>query len=194
MSDALVMRLNDVLSRTPAARGHLKRAIDMLALSVYEVASLLPPIDLEKPYSRRVICTTERFEVLLVRWTPSRTSLPHDHGASGGWVHVLRGSVAHTVYNLGSRGCIVPSQPTVMNAGSKYFAPQAMVHAMGSRAPDAVTLHFYFPPIARMRVYDLDRGRGCVVTDDCGAWWPRPEQLLEEFGLPESTPVTGGHG
>ena len=35
-----------------------------------------------------------------------------------------------------------------------------------------------------MKVYDLKRCAACVVSDDCGAWWPREQrQLLQELQL-----------
>ncbi|WP_236561071.1 hypothetical protein [Pontibacillus sp. HMF3514] len=41
-----------------------------------------------------------------------------------------------------------------------------------------VTLHLYAPPITGMMVYDLETCAACVVSDDCGAWWP--EKLREK--------------
>ncbi len=39
-----------------------------------------------------------------------------------------------------------------------------------------LTLHLYAPPISGMKVYDLEKCAACVVSDDCGAWWPEDQK------------------
>ena len=47
-----------------------------------------------------------------------------------------------------------------------------------------VTLHLYSPPISGMKVYDLEKCAACLVSDDCGAWWPEEQrQKIKEIRL-----------
>lgn len=47
-----------------------------------------------------------------------------------------------------------------------------------------ITLHLYAPPITGMKVYDLEKCAACVVSDDCGAWWPDDlRQQVKEIKL-----------
>jgi cysteine dioxygenase len=68
--------------------------------------------------------------------------------------------------------------------GALIFSPPGMIHEMGNltNAP-LVTAHFYFPPITRMKVFDIAGRRAAVVADDCGAWWPEGGQLLSMAAL-----------
>ncbi|KAF0825367.1 Cysteine dioxygenase Dlit [Cytobacillus firmus] len=41
-----------------------------------------------------------------------------------------------------------------------------------------------FPPITGMKVYDLEKCAACVVSEDCGAWWPEEQrQKVREIQL-----------
>lgn len=52
---------------------------------------------------------------------------------------------------------------------------------------DLVTLHVYSPPIKGMMVYDIEACAACVVSDDCGAWWPDElKQKVREYKLQKS--------
>ncbi|MGM1006165.1 MAG: hypothetical protein ACQEW2_03745 [Bacillota bacterium] len=47
-----------------------------------------------------------------------------------------------------------------------------------------VTLHLYSPPITGMKVYNLEKCAACVVSEDCGAWWPEEQrQKVREIQL-----------
>jgi cysteine dioxygenase len=59
-----------------------------------------------------------------------------------------------------------------------------------SNNTDMVTLHLYSPPITGMIVYDLQKCAACVVSDDCGAWWPEEQyQRLKEIQLNKNAPI-----
>lgn len=128
------------------------------------------------PYGREVIFANEHVEVLVMNWAKRQECAPHDHGASFGWVSVLSGTPEHTLYSLNQRDVPVSFATRREATGGLFFAPRGLIHSMSNLTDDEmVTLHFYAPPITGMRVYDLDKCAYCVVSDDCGAWWP-PEQ------------------
>ncbi len=139
---------------------------------------LQPPGDL--PYGRQLLHHDGEMEVILMNWKLSCSCLPHDHGTSEGWVKVVTGSASHAYFVKGSGMPTVTKEET-LNTGTVFFAPKSMVHRMGNPVDTPlVTLHFYFPPITNMEVFDVNAARSGIVSSDCGAWWPpTPQQLLE---------------
>ena len=71
------------------------------------------------------------------------------------------------------------------NAGPGILLPARWCMPWGiPPTSSTVTVHIYAPPITLMKVYDLERCSVCVVSDDCGAWWPTDQrQLLEVMRL-----------
>lgn len=155
--------------------------------------SRVPPEELEEvagppgvfPYGRTALFRSDHVEVLVMNWAPDRRCSPHDHGNSFGWIDIVCGTADHLLYTLDQSDVPVLYLERQERAGSLYFSPRGQVHAMGNRTADLMlTLHAYAPPIANMVVYDLENCAKCVVSDDCGAWWP-PEQRqrLREYRL-----------
>jgi cysteine dioxygenase len=136
-----------------------------------------------QPYGRELIYQDDEVEVIVMNWAEMRHSLPHDHGESEGWVRVLKGSPSHAYYDCSSPAPVLAQQQLVPE-GTVFYAPKNLVHHMGnpSNSP-VITLHFYFPPIHRMEVFDLAARRAAIVSDDCGAWWPDAEQLVSSKQL-----------
>lgn len=188
--------------RFAASFGKLRRpspdeladAWEQLALTLDEVLPLAGEPGVY-PYGRKKIFSTPEIEVLVMNWAARRECAPHDHGASFGWVHVMAGTVTHTLFTLDRDGIPVPFGSRLEHAGSRYFAPRSLVHSMGNPQDDlTVTVHVYCPPITGMKVCDLSRCAACVVSDDCGAWWPDDQrQLVREIKLARSDalPRTG---
>ncbi len=137
------------------------------------------------PYGRKKIFATDEVELIVMNWAARRQCAPHDHGSSFGWVNILSGDVEHILYTLDQNDVPTPYLTRTEKCGTRYFAARSMVHAMGNPADElTVTVHIYAPPITLMKVYDLERCSVCVVSDDCGAWWPTDQrQLLEVMRL-----------
>jgi cysteine dioxygenase len=137
------------------------------------------------PYGRKLLYSSADVEVLAMNWAPGRQCAPHDHGASFGWIQIVAGDASHELFTLDHAGEMPlrwhqGSEPT----GRLYFAPVGLIHSMGNprRDRELLTLHAYSLPISGMRVYDLNRCAACVVSDDCGAWWPLEDrQRLQEI-------------
>lgn len=143
-----------------------------------------------KPYGRKLVYCHDSIEVIVMNWNPGEPCLPHDHGESEGWVQVLSGAVEHTLCRQSGQGMPQPAHSEIETEQSLFFAPRGLIHVMRSlpSEPRTVTLHFYSPPITGMRVFDLENNAACVVSDDCGAWWPEPEKLVRRL------PVGGRDG
>jgi cysteine dioxygenase len=159
----------------------LRGQIERLSVEADEVRRYLCPPN-GKPYGRALIHQTDTVEVIVMNWAPGETCWPHDHGASFGWAQVLSGAIEHTVYG-GEESVFATagSVRTVERAGALIFAPCGIIHqmtALEQGAGEIVTLHFYSPPISGMRIFDQESLATCVVSDDCGAWWPEPHQMI----------------
>lgn len=114
-----------------------------------------------------------------------RDWLPHDHGRSHGWVHVLDGDAEHAIYEFAEDGSLRQQRREWLRPGTLTYMPQGLIHTLGPAAEGLVTLFAYAPPITGMGVYDPRRGCGCIVSDDCGAWWPACSgQMVRQFRFP----------
>ncbi|HZL19030.1 MAG TPA: cysteine dioxygenase family protein [Polyangia bacterium] len=145
-------------------------------LPVEALLSAAPPPGPGLPYGRLPIFRDAVGEVLLVGWREETFCAPHDHGDAGGFVHLLRGRLVerHWRWRMGDL-CAVSERT---HAASEVVAvgPRA-IHDM--KASDAaVGIHFYFPPIQGMQVFDRLRRETLVVSEDCGAWIPQDDSLV----------------
>lgn len=135
-----------------------------------------------EPYWRAPLHRTEALEIVLMCFGPARDWLPHDHGGSAGWVYVLEGRGEHVLFAFAGDGALREQRREELSAGDLIFMPHGTIHTLGPAADRLSTIFAYAPPISGMGVYDPCAGRGCIVSDDCGAWWPAlPEQLVREF-------------
>jgi len=136
------------------------------------------------PYGRRLLYNDGKLEVILMNWGVYSECLPHDHGESEGWVKILKGCASHGYY---SNKRIIPklTKEELLSEGAVIFAPKKMVHHMANKMSNSlVTLHFYFPPISNMEVFDIGARRAAIVSSDCGAWWPEShDQLFKSRSL-----------
>ncbi|QHE60698.1 cysteine dioxygenase [Rossellomorea vietnamensis] len=125
-----------------------------------------------KPYYRKLLYQNEAVELLVMNWSDMECA-PHDHGDSKGWIQVMDGTSVNTMFEVKDNRLPQELFDREYREGSFFFAPKKGVHKMkkGS-AGDLVTLHLYSPPIQGMMVYDLEKCAACVVSDECGAWWP----------------------
>lgn len=153
------------------------RRIQAVDLNIADVEELLPaPGDF--PYGRMLLYQDETMEVILMNWACNKMSLPHDHGLSEGWAKVLKGTASHVCYRTGSEPPHAVSEQAI-DEGDIFYAPKYMVHHTGNPTEELmVTLHFYFPPIENMEVFDPAEERAAIVSSDCGAWWPDTDRQI----------------
>ncbi len=109
-------------------------------------------------YTRNLVCKTERFEMLLLCWSPGQVTPIHNHEGQRCWMGVLDGRVEETLFHLPS-----PANPKLSSADSKrhdrgtvaFISDDIAWHRIAQvGAERAVSLHLYSRPIARCRVFD----------------------------------------
>ncbi|MBH0160680.1 cysteine dioxygenase [Fictibacillus sp. 26RED30] len=170
-------------SLSDPSKEDLKTALISLNIELEDVQTELK-ISESKPYYRKLLYQNEDVELLVMNWSQLECA-PHDHGSSQGWIKVLSGSSKNTVYEISENG--LPSElfTSTHTKDQIFYAPKRGIHKMKAEESSAlVTLHLYSPPISGMKVYDLEKCSVCVVSDDCGAWWPDEQrQKLKEVQL-----------
>ena len=140
---------------------------------------LMPPDGM--PYGRKLLYRDSEMEVILMNWATNTACLPHDHGASEGWVKVLKGTASHGYYSKKSKIPVLTKEEE-LDEGTVLYAPKNLVHHMANKTSNVlITLHIYFPSISNMEVFDVESHRAAIVSDDCGAWWPESEEQLIEY-------------
>ncbi|USK26374.1 cysteine dioxygenase family protein [Bacillus sp. CMF21] len=177
-------RLQTILGNVhSASKMELLEALKSLNIEIEELKPFLKK-ERNKPYYRKLLYKNETLELLVMNWSELDCA-PHDHGKSHGWIQVINGVSENTVYEVKENH--LPSElfTEKKEKGRSFFAPKGGVHKMGeSEGTNLVTLHLYSPPITGMKVYDLEKCAACVVSDDCGAWWPDEiHQKVKEIKL-----------
>jgi len=182
LPESLVQAFDQVEKCYASSPGDVPRLIERNAFSLDALRDYLVDPG-RKPYGRRVLFQSLVFEAIIMNWAPNNTSLPHDHGESEGWVRILAGTSTHHSFS-DDRSRPVLLETSQIEPGTIFFAKKRLLHAMGNESDSSlVTLHFYFPPIHAMEVYDLTTDRAVVVADDCGAWWPDQDQVVRTRSL-----------
>jgi cysteine dioxygenase len=165
------------------SKADLKDALLQIDMKLEDLAQLPPPSE-GKPYNRKLLYKNDEVELLVMNWSQLECA-PHDHGNSHGWIQVISGTSLNSVYEV--KGSSLPKELFYQyhHKGQYFYAPKKAVHKMqASNHSDMVTLHLYSPPISGMIVYDLQKCAACVVSDDCGAWWPDEQnQKVKEIKL-----------
>ena len=100
----------------------------------------------------------EQFEILMICWKSGQRSRIHDHGESLGGVKVLRGILTESVFALSPNGMIKPVASTDYQPDDVQIEDDSTIHQVSNLQPDgrdAISLHVYLPPLARMNIYTL---------------------------------------
>ncbi|MGG0462501.1 cysteine dioxygenase [Priestia aryabhattai] len=149
----------------------LRDALLALDISFNDLKPLLHSAK-DKPYYRKLLYQNDDVELLVMNWSGIECA-PHDHGHSHGWIQVVNGTTINTVYEVKENQMPEELFSHHQGRGKLFFAPKKGVHKMKSAQGEGlVTLHLYSPPIKEMMVYDFKTCAACIVSDDCGAWWP----------------------
>lgn len=177
---------NSLVRPSPA---ELIKAIEILDIDIEDLSTSLGPAGVF-PYHRKLLFKNDQTEVLVMNWANGRVCSPHDHGESFGLIEIVTGTATHHLYTLNQIDSPVQYHSRVEAKKSRYFMARNSIHAMGNLTEDLlVTLHIYTPPIYNMKVYDLEKCAACVVSDDCGAWWPaESRQILKQIKLRSVSP------
>jgi len=126
-------------------------------------------------YTRNLVCTSDKFELIVLCWKPGQASRIHNHAGSNCWMGILQGpmveSLYHKVHEDGQVICerAFPSQPgtvcpnlqlTSVNEYQKgqvaYIHDGIGLHRVAPGPVDGVTLHCYSPPISIATLFDTE--------------------------------------
>lgn len=163
-----------------------KQLKDALLEANIQLEELVPELGNSngKPYFRKLLFKNDQLELLVMNWSKLECA-PHDHGNSFGWIQVINGTAINTVYEVKDDTFPKELFTEYQKQGQSFFAPKKGVHKMSvSDEGRLVTLHLYSPPITGMKVYNLEKCAACIVSDDCGAWWPEnTRQMVKQIKL-----------
>lgn len=176
----LETRFSSLSNPTPQA---IKSCIENLEITWYDVFPFLESPD-NKPYGRRLLYQSPYIECLLMNWAPYGKCNIHNHGVSWGFVQIITGEVVNIIYNH----LLEPVTRITETTGNIFFTSKGIIHQMENLTKQPlVTLHIYCPPISEMKVYDLQHQQEIIVTDDCGAWVPDKNQIINSSKLTLNT-------
>lgn len=183
----LTNKIRNVLdSLKNPTKAELKDALLQLNIRLDDLVHLPEPVE-GKPYNRELLYKNDEVELLVMNWSQLECA-PHDHGNSFGWIQVLSGTSRNSVYEVNGNGLPIELFHADHQKGTYFYAPKKAIHKMKAYShTDLVTLHLYSPPITGMIVYDLPKCAACIVSDDCGAWWPDEQyQKVKEIRFRKS--------
>ncbi len=109
-------------------------------------------------YSREVLYSGQRFEIVLATWPAGISTLVHNHGAeeSHGLVVVLCGEIFNHIYRRGIDGQVHLERQETYRPGDAIAVPKGLLHSMGNARGEghAASLHIYAPKIADVSYWD----------------------------------------
>ncbi len=147
----------------PLARGDEEMVALLGAARVGGVSPALPAR--LQSYTRTRAYGDERFEVLLLSWSPGAASEIHDHGGQRCWFVVLDGSVRVDDYvrldggedathaALERRGSLALDRGALDARAGRFD-----IHRVAATS-QALTLHVYARPLREFGIYDYDTQR-----------------------------------
>ena len=156
----------------------LNEALTSIRLDNADVQKIRDAIPIHPlfPYSRKVLCSDTSFEVMIARWSPGLSCLPHDHGDSYSAILVLDGCSEHKRYRIHEQSlCCVHTE--YKNVGEIISCGPHQIHSM-TASPQLLTLHLYMNSISDMLVYDTIHHESYLVDGGSGAWIPRESPSL----------------
>lgn len=146
------------------AQGDMAR---MLAMTT--AGAVLSPALPRRPgsYTRTCAYSDDRFEVLLLDWSPGAVSAIHDHGGQHCWFVVLEGRLRVDDFDRLDSGD-VPGRAIVEARDWRALGPGELdlrsgpfdIHRVAADAGHAVSLHVYARPLHGFSIYD-ERAHRC---------------------------------
>jgi len=124
-------------------------------------------------YTRNLVTTNPKFELILLCWKAGQASRIHNHSGSNCWMGVVQGPMIESLYTKVSDGKVLceaehPSQPGVcpelrLEAVNTYHYGDVGyihdgigLHRVQAGLAGGVTLHLYSPPISVATLFEPD--------------------------------------
>jgi cysteine dioxygenase len=114
----------------------------------------------EGTYARHRVHIGPHAELLVLCWRPGQRTPIHDHAGSFGAVHVLRGVMWETLFEMGDSEGLRYGSAREWTPGHVTGADIPDIHQLGNpdvSGQDLVTLHLYSPPLTSLNVYKVGR-------------------------------------
>ncbi len=159
MSITTIQELIDSLDQNP---------IDSFPSILKSIA--IPLVDFEAysrwyshEYTRNCIVRNERYELLLLCWSPHHETAIHDHNGQKCWVYQIKGQIEEQRYESSDKGP-VPTRHSILKEGVLSYMDDKMgLHLLSNPSDErAMSLHIYVAPIDKCKVYNEEDQ--CFVT------------------------------
>jgi len=156
-----------LLKEIPESEFTSDHVADFLKRHPVELESLSPYTFFSQGrYTRNLVFTNERFEVMVLCWDTGRATPIHNHNGQSCWVHVLSGQLSFTNYKW--LGCDRVNRNVHLQESSKIpLAPTGSlsviderdtIHALSNDSSfneRAISLHIYARPLSTCVIYDM---------------------------------------
>jgi rhodanese-related sulfurtransferase/mannose-6-phosphate isomerase-like protein (cupin superfamily) len=104
------------------------------------------------------ILATDAYDVWLLRWPPDTEVSPHHHGDSDAAFSVVSGRLKETRWLDRRR------ENRVLRSGECVAVRRGVIHEVRAEDVEALSLHVYSPPLARMAYFD-DRAERVLLEE-----------------------------
>lgn len=113
----------------------------------------------DRTYTRKLVCRTPRFELLVLSWQPGQASTIHDHADSLNVTYVYEGTLTSREFTQTSEG-IQQLRELQVKQGTGVAVDRYAIHQLANTSADpVVTLHVYALPLQEIQVYCPDSDR-----------------------------------
>ncbi len=116
-------------------------------------------------YTRKLLCRTSRFDMLVIGWQPGQVSTIHDHGGSLNVTRIYSGSMTSRLFEVYDRPASTHSivrltQEEHLKKDDLAVVDCHEIHQLANTSEqNVVTLHVYARPLLDITVYCPDSGR-----------------------------------
>ena len=101
-------------------------------------------------YSRNIICANDKYEVIIITWSPNCKSKIHDHAANGCIFKVLEGELIE--YKYTKKLELIKTNKLKVN-DTNYIDNNIGYHPIENGNKKSVSVHIYSPPYATTLTY-----------------------------------------
>jgi cysteine dioxygenase len=158
-------RFIDHLNRLPQSELTMEKVIPLMErvqIRRDEIEKCL--IFSEESYARNLFYKNDRYEILVMCWDRGQLSPIHDHDQSYSVEKIYSGKILCTNYRRRepNSDAIEETDSSLAEEGSVISGRRGDIHRIANTDPNskAVSIHFYSPPLKRMKAYSLDGREG----------------------------------
>mmetsp|Transcript_11766 Transcript_11766/g.15984 ORF Transcript_11766/g.15984 Transcript_11766/m.15984 type:complete len:180 (-) Transcript_11766:512-1051(-) len=111
-------------------------------------------------YTRNCVVRHDKFEFILLCWSPGAITPIHDHAGQDCWVYQVDGSIRERRY-VQNGSSFETTNDATLDAGKLCYMHDRMgFHTLSNESDQpSMTLHIYANPIDRCQVFNEDLGR-----------------------------------